>query len=229
MSDDHEIVALRPKRFSLHFDAPISGGDIEVQGGSGQKIDWFAGDTKEKRTQFLLNLAAYPSGKFQINVKGKPYLQFYMLDKITPVMGLLDIFIGAAAESHKFVQKGSFVDQAYSLRIENRATYWKYFLLPIGKNELDIKEVQVLLDGEKIPFTKPEPVTVGNGVKALMIQSETPIELKEAYSDSEKLEFKFRKGDKWMNKPVKIEKPGVDMVKPDRQSKKVYSTVYAYI
>lgn len=226
-----DIVSLRPKRFLLDAGSPVAPADVVVLNSDNKAVDWQSPGRPqtEKASQFAIHLGHYPDGKYLLKVKGAKDVPIYAMDNPASRMGMLEIFVPGASESHRFVQKGKLQEQQYTLHFQNRSTYWKYFLLPIGREELSFSEVQVSMEGEKLAFSKPEAAVVGEGKQALVIESEKPIPLTESLSDTEKLEVKLKKGDRWLSRPVKIEKPGIDMVKPDRQSKKIFSTVYAYI
>lgn len=191
------------------------------------KKDLWAQEVDENTLVKLKNLS---EGKYSL-VNGKSSMSFYVIDYIKePMWGIMDLFLGDLPKENKFFSNGKIDHKEYVINLNARKTFWKYFILSENKNvELKLEEVKVSYNGKAIGFTKPKKVTLSNGQDAFAIESQDSIELKEVVNVSDKLEMKIKNNSKWLSKSVKIPKPKVKSVKPDRESNKIYSTTYIYL
>lgn len=169
-------------------------------------------------------------GKYSIQ-NGKQQDDFYIIDYIKePVWGILDIYLDDIPKEYSFIEKGAIKPIDYHINMNARRTFWKYFIIGDNKEvELKLEDVKITYNGEAIAFTKPVKTTLTNGVKAFMIESVKDMELKEVTHVTDKLELKIKSNGKWKSKSIKLPKPSIKMVKPDRTADKVYSTSYVYV
>jgi len=191
------------------------------------KKDLWAQEVEENTMVKLKNLS---EGKYSL-LNGKSSMSFYVIDYIKePMWGIMDVFLGHLPNENNFFENGKLDHKEYVINLNARKTFWKYFILSENKNvELKLEEVKVSYNGKAIPFSKPKKVTLANGESAFSIETKESIELKEVINVSDKLEMKIKNNSKWLSKSVKIPKPKIKSVKPDRESNKVYSTTYIYL
>ncbi len=187
---------------------------------------WF----QEVENKQLVTLQNLSEGQYFLQ-NGKSSQSFYVIDYMKePMWGILDLFLGDLPKENSFFAKGKIDYKEYVINLNARKTFWKYFILPENKNvELKLEEVKVNYNGKDVPFTKPKKVTLSNGQEAFAIETKESIELKEVMNVSDKLEMKIKNNSKWLSKSVKIPKPKIKSVKPDRESNKIYSTTYIYL
>jgi hypothetical protein len=187
---------------------------------------WF----QEVDNQQMVKLKNLSEGHYSL-LGGKDSSSFYVIDYIKePMWGIMDIFLDDLPKENSFFNKGILEHKEYVINLNARKTFWKYFILSENKSvELRLEEVKVNYNGKAVDFTKPKKVTLSNGEEAFTIESKNSIELKEVVNVSDKLEMKIKNNSKWLSKTVKIPKPKIKSVKPDRESNKVYSTTYIYL
>lgn len=219
---------IRPKYFLLQTAKAVAPADIQILDDQGREKAWNATGL-EKNTQFNLQLSHLPEGRYTIRIKGEKEIPLFLTSHLQTVLGVLEIHGQGAPETHHLIRKGVLQQPVFNIHFQNRQTHWRYFLIPNGKDRQELSEVAVSENGEKLAFTKPRLTQLSNGAAAYVIESEKPLPLLQKWSDSEKLEMKLRKGEKWISRAVRLEKPGIQMVKPDTSSKKIYSTVYVYL
>ncbi len=188
---------------------------------------WF----QEVEGNQMVKLQNLSEGHYSVN-NGKSSTSFYVLDYMKePMWGIIDIFLSDLPKENNFFSKnGALEHKEFIINLNARSTFWKYIILPENKNvELKLEEVKVSYNGKAIDFTKPKKVTLMNGEEAFSIESKNAMELKEVINVSDKLEMKIKNNSKWLSKVVKIPKPKIKSVKPDRESNKIYSTTYIYL
>ncbi|MEY4902825.1 MAG: hypothetical protein RLZZ292_640 [Bacteroidota bacterium] len=212
----------------------ISLEEFQLIDGLGNKCDFINTDrdNKLKNTIHSFDLRHLPEGRYTLKAKGEPDVDFYLLLRPRLLFGVVEIFLQPKPNDYKIFDK-SINFQEYTIRYKARDTYWKYIVIPhnpvaLGKGEF--VEVAILEEGEKIPFSKPQPhhikVTEKNG---FYVVSEKPRALQEGTTDNEKLELKLKKGDKWMMRSYKISKPGVAYLEFDEKTQRIFSTTIIYI
>ncbi len=191
------------------------------------KNDLWLQEVEENQMVKLQNLS---EGKYSI-LNGKSSESFYVIDYMKePMWGIMDLFLNDLPKENNFFLNGEIDLKEYIINLNARKTFWKYFILSENKTiELKLEDVKVNYNGKDIDFTKPIKVTLSNGETAFAIESKESIELKEVVNVSDKLEMKIKNNSKWLSKTVKIPKPKIKSVKPDRESNKIYSTTYIYL
>lgn len=185
---------------------------------------------QEVEENMMVKLQNMSEGQYSIK-QDKSTTSFYVLDYIKePMWGILDLFLSGLPKESDFIKNGALEAKEFFINLNARSTFWKYIILPENKNvEMKLEEVKVSYNGITIDFTKPKKVTLMNGEEAFSIESKNAMELKEVINVSDKLEMKIKNNSKWQSKVVRIPKPKIKSVKPDRESNKIYSTTYIYL
>lgn len=187
---------------------------------------WF----QEVEDRQMVKLQDLQEGQYSLE-NGKSSTNFYVIDYIKePMWGIMDLYLGDLPKETSFYSNGKLNHKEYIINLNARKTFWKYFILSENKEvELRLEEVKVSYNGKAVDFTKPKKVTLTNGEEAFSIETKEALELKEVMNVSDKLELKIKNNSKWLSKSVKIPKPKIKSVKPDRESNKIYSTTYIYL
>lgn len=188
---------------------------------------------QEKTTSHILDLAHLPGGKYTLKAtKGITDFDFYLTDKFNPnLFGMLDIYFDGPNKNYQFYDKKAITTQDYYIQMHHRSTYWKYILVRNDKNngKSKLTDAKVSLNGKALAFTKPVPIVLNNGRKAYSIESKEAMPLLQKWTDKEKLELTLKKDSKWLSKKSFLPKPKVEMIKPDKDSGKIYSVTYFYL
>ena len=228
-------IPLRPWTFDYEFSKPTSFLDFDIINPEGKKLkkpDLEEKFAKAKHNYQHIDLRYMPSGRYTIQSKGEKDFSFYLMpswdDKI---FGVVDIFFDDIQKDLVLFDKKEIKYQEYGIQFETRNTNWKYILIDQndGTKADPIEDVKVSLFDEQIKFTKPEKIRLTTGKEAHVIESIDEIPSEEWTTSQVKLEMKIKKKNKWSVRTYKLPKPGIDLIKPDRQKNKVYSVVYYYL
>ena len=225
--NEKEALRIYNKYQSLKLDNFIKSTKLVDARQNDLKTDLWFQEVEDKK---MVNLQNLSEGHYSL-LNGKSSTSFYVIDYIKePMWGILDLFLGDLPKENSFFTNGKIDHKEYIINLNARKTFWKYFILSENKNvELKLEEVKVNYNGKAIDFTKPKKVTLSNGLEAFAIESKESMELKEVVNVTDKLELKLKNNSKWLSKTVKIPKPKIKSVKPDRESNKIYSTTYIYL
>lgn len=226
MKEQRKIRIYSPFQVLKYQDVAKGNKLVDHRGNEIKREVWY----EERFEMHVIKLKSLQEGKYTF-INGKEKMEFYVMDYIKePVWGILDIHLYDLPKVAGFIEKDKLVPVEYGIQLQNRSTYWKYFIIGQSKElELKVDEAKVSYNGEDIAFTKPSKVVLSNGVEAFAIESKNPMELKEHVDVTDKLELKLKKDNKWQNKTYRVPKPKVDRVKPDKNSNKIYSTTYIYV
>ncbi len=182
---------------------------------------------------YRISLSLLEEGRYTIKVKNKVIEELYITENLDiHIWGIVDIFFDKVKKDYQLFDTEVITPQTYVLKFEQRFTYWKYILLEkVGKNKKLTKydDAKVTYEGEELQFSKPYLTKLNNGKEVMCIESKKEMPLKEVQSSLDRLELKLKKGSKWLNRSIKLPKPSFQMVRPDKTTKNVYSTVFVYI
>lgn len=205
------------------------GSKSEILTDKNEKVDkkiWL----EERGDTNYIRLREFKEGKYTLKY-GKQVQEFYVLDYIAePIWGILDIYLTDIPKELSLLEKNEISFREYSISLTARSTYWKYYIISQDKNiDLKVDDAKISYNGEPIDFSKPKKVSLSNGSLAFIIESKSPIGLKEPTTVTDKLELRLKNNNKWLNKTLRIPKPDIKIVKPDREANKIYSTTYIYV
>lgn len=203
----------------------------ELADALGNKLPADAAVVPEGAVKLRVDLRDRPEGAFSLKAGDKPFL-FYTTDKVLDgYFGILDIYLDQASGKYAWIGKDQFISQEYHLQFLNRKTYWKYFLIDQGakKDKPNFSDPVLNINGTELPFGKFTFTELPNKHQAAVVESTEPLALTEHVSENDKILLRMKRDGKSLAKPIKLPKPGVEIVKPDKASGKIYSEVYAYI
>ncbi len=227
---EDEFCAWRPKRFQVRVEQGKKI-DLEVIDVFGKKVK--LEDLPEKAPTRLipLNLDSHSPGKYTLKTKQGDVPIITSKKRLERYWGVIDIYLEAAPKGNQIIVKNQFTPQEYSIKIERRSTHWRYFLIDQNnkKEQPKFSNPKVSTNGTELEFTNPEFIELSNGHQAAMIESKKPLPLSEMISNKDKLNLKIKKNGKWVSKPLKLPKPTIDLIKPDRETNKIYSETFVYL
>lgn len=203
----------------------------EVSDAIGKKLPSDTAVMPEGATKLRIDLRDRPEGAFTLKAGDKPFL-FYTTDKILDgYFGILDIYLAPASGKYAWIGEDKFILQEYHMHFLNRKTYWRYFLVDqkAKKEKPNFSDPALSTNGTELPFGKFTFTELPNKHQAAVVESTQPLALEEIVSETDKILLRMKRDGKTTAKPIKLPKPGAEIVKPDKASGKVYSEVYAYI
>ena len=224
----NQIVARQPY-FNHQFGEPISTAKLWVEDEEGNEV-WTQGIEANKIESYPIDLRYEPTGKYVLKAEGGYSFDFYTT-LVNPEMylGFIDVFLtdNVTADYRAIVEDGV-VSQGYVIHFNNRATRWKYFLIPKGKAK-EQDEYKVESVKKEVEFSEPEEVRLVNGVLAHMIVSKNAIPLKEHPVD--KFLLQMKKNGKGVTMTINLPTPAIHMIKPQsiNDNQKIFSEVYVSI
>ena len=231
-SKGKQLLPLRPKRFGYTFEKAVAYKDLKILDALKHEMPKKPLQS-EKTASHTIDLAHLPTGKYTLKaMKGIADFDFYLTDKFNAgLFGMLDIYFDGPTKNYLFYNKKEIITQDYCIHLRNRSTYWKYILVRNDKNNAKSKltDAKVSLNGKALAFTKPVPIILNNGRPAYSIESKNEMPLLEKWTDKDKLELTLKKDNKWLSKKAFLPQPKVEMIKPDKESGKIYSVTYFYL
>jgi hypothetical protein len=227
---EEEQVRWSGRRFNYDLGAKKPG-KWELADALGRKMPAEAALIPDGSSKLLIDLRDKQEGAFTLKAGDKPF-QFYTSDKMLDAyFGVLDIYLDQASGKYQLVGKDQFVSQEYHIQFQNRKTYWRYFLIDQGakKEKPNFSDPVINTNGTELPFGKFTFVELPNQHHAAVVESTEPLALHERVSDNDKLLLRMKRDGKAIVKPIKLPKPAGDIIKPDKESGKIYSEIYCYI
>jgi len=172
-----------------------------------------------------LNLSHLEAGLYRYQIdKGKKEDFFYLENINRKPVALIDIFLDAPKSG--ILEENKLVFREYSLNFGNRATFWKYFIVPKYSN--GSKHFSIETD-EQVRFDKSQAVRLPNGEQGFLIESKESLFLKQITDYN--FQLKKHQSENADGRIVlkRMPVPSVLQIKPDRQAGKVYSEIIVYI
>ena len=171
-----------------------------------------------------------PAGRYDLKIGKEEWPLFISQLPMHRYQGILEIYLQGSPKSYELVGKDSLNEQEYTIQFNNRSTFWRYYLIDQSdKYSAPTFGSPSVSNGEEIKFSKPVIVELSNNQQAAMIESQVPIPLEELMSTKNRLNLKVKKNGKWLNKPIRLPKATADVIKPERETKKIYSEIFVYI
>lgn len=172
-------VELRSKNFvyQASLDKPLLLTDEE-----GTTLGWAIDRLTEEGLSYQINLQDEPSGIYHLFQEEELVLRFYADDHFArqPSFGVVEFTLP--------LEDSPPLPQSFSLKIKNRKTTWRYYLLLKYQKQLQPEDIQ--LSPEDYPFEKREIQSPFSNSKAILLESEKKIPLCEARIP--KLELKIQ-------------------------------------
>ncbi len=228
---EEEQVRWSSRRFEYELAGGKKAAKWELADALGNKLPADSAVLPEGAGKLRIDLRDRPEGAFSLKAGDKPFV-FYTSDKVLDgYFGILDIYLDQASGKYSWIGKDQFISQEYHLQFLNRKTYWKYFLVDQSakKEKPNFSDPTLSINGTELPFGKFTFTELPNKHQAAVVESTEPLALEEHVSENDKILLKMKRDGKLLAKPIKLAKPGVEIVKPDKASGKIYSEIFAYI
>ncbi|MEL7117997.1 MAG: hypothetical protein AAFO07_01105 [Bacteroidota bacterium] len=225
---------LRPKAFGISFPKKVALKDIKIMNDVNEEVTPQNMTYDEQNNTCHLNLSHLPDGSFDLLIKKKKELSFYAVEGVRrqTVFAMLDLYIDEhASNSFPFFDQKSIISRVFEIKMEQRKTFWKYYLVSDDKKNGNggLTEVKATFNGDAIEFTKPEAVTLPDGKTAYATESKSALALRQLLSSGDKIEMKIKYDKKWLNHTYRLPLPDFKTIKPNRTNGKIYSEIYFYI
>lgn len=230
--DENKVIAKR-KSFNVQFKDAAYTKDLVIKDDRGVVFtnkSLAAQDDKEKRSSHPIVLEYADEGRYHIT-SGKETQVLYCFGKgfNEKVWGVFEVFFNDEHNKLPIYTKDRILSPELSIKLKSRSTYWKYLLLSRFTDIEHISEVKITYEGKEMAFTPPKMVDLMSGGKATMIESKEGIKSSEFLFSNDTLSLKLKINGKWSSKMIALPKPSTDMLKPDRDTGKLYSVAYVYI
>jgi len=178
-----------------------------------------------------IDLSDYDDGTIIVNQKGKkqPVQALFLLHGNVPsdTIGIMELYLdNTPGAKYSLMQKGKHTFRKYAVQFRTRSTYWKYIIVQ-RRPENKLSGYKISNKQQTIGFSKPEMITLQNGREVAVITSENPLPLRQFPDD--KYELSVQKNGKQTMMQISLPVPKVDSIKPDKDSRRMFSNMYVYV
>ncbi len=236
-SNDSQLFMM-PKLFNFTFTKPLKFKDIELINGFNEKINIkksgrVNGSNEDiPLNQHKIDLRGYPEGKYIMNAPkgGVKDFKFYAARETKlKCFGIIDLYLGKKVKKDFCLFNAKdVVPQDFTVLFEPRSTYWKYFVID-KKSQIKYRHHEIVSKEGSVEFTEAEKVTLQNGMEVIQMISKTPIEFKESQENKFRLELSKNTAGTGNKFTINLPGAGLNLIKPDRKTKKVFSEIFVYI
>lgn len=128
---------VRPKRFTHSLEEPADQPRLEVVSLLGDAVVWQLQRADKAVRAIPLDLSTLPDGRYRLRIDGQDGSPFYLSDAGgAQRWGVLDIYPGGPAQAAQVPAAGQALDaggqpqpKTYRIRLESRATTWRYHIV----------------------------------------------------------------------------------------------------
>ena len=230
--ESHKVIAKR-KSFSISFTKPILTKDLIITDEFGNKYSNKSIsnlEEKEQKTTHHIVLDYAEEGKYYIKSNNETQCVYCTGNGFDhKVWGIIEIYLNAPNNKALLYDNKAMLSPTFKIEFDARFTYWKYLLIGRFTDINNINEIKITYESKEIEFTKPKMIDLISGGKAVMIESVNNIKTSELLFSNDTLSMKIKIDNKWNSKLIAIQKPSIDMIKPDRENGKIYSVAYIYV
>ncbi|MCB0643888.1 MAG: hypothetical protein KDC44_19710 [Phaeodactylibacter sp.] len=227
-----QVLAVPPHFELPHQSTGKTAPKVELKDALGKAVDIDGSfeDLSAKKGTVRFQVPHLPTGRYNLSIGKDTWALFISALPMHRYQGALDIYLKAAPGTYRLIGKDELQEQDYVLQFNNRSTFWRYYLIDqtdkYGEPSFSSPSVS---NGEEIKFSKPTNVELNNGQQAVVIESQVALPLQELMSTKNRLNLKVKKDGKWLNKAIRLPLAGPEVIKPEKDTKKIYSEIYVYI
>lgn len=203
----NHLLPIRPKRFSYNLDSKLKNVQIKITDFMSDEPVWKVNAQNPDASNIPLDLRTLPDGHYRLNVNGKDTLDFYLTDAlIANRFAVIEIFPGGPAQTKHIPgnqgiinTKGQATPKTFSLSLDNRATYWRYYIFRSPTEEHIYKNFNVSGTSKKthgkesgngsLQFSETEQIQI-DGRSARVFISDKTIPLYEKPGEAYEIIFK---------------------------------------
>jgi|GEM_PF-5620160 len=236
VSDDSQLFMM-PKLFNFTFTKPVKFSDLEITNCFKEKIKLKKARVNTHTddiaiTQHKIDLRGYPGGKYVLNAPkgGVKDFKFYATEETKlKCFGVIDLFLDKKVKKDFCLfNKNNVISQDFAVLFESRSTYWKYYV--VDKNsQIKYRHHKIVSKEGDVEFSKAEKITLDNGMEVIQMVSKQPIAFNESQQNKFRLELSKNPEGKGNIFTINLPAAGINLIKPDRKTKKVFSEIFVYI
>ena len=130
-----DALELKPQVFSYSFTSPNTSATLEIRDQWSQPVIQKRSPIVEGKFYSLVDLSGHGPGRFSLFIDGIQKAQFYASDEFVGkrIFGLVDIFrddnVPATYQFTDPNQGHDVLPKTYAIKMDNRKTYWKYYVV----------------------------------------------------------------------------------------------------
>jgi len=181
-----DLLSMRGQNFDYKWETGKQPKTIKVENEAGETV--FEKQISDQPISgIFIQLSDKPNGKFSLIADERVVEHFISVPNNPSLFGgLLQIHFGdIAAPDYELIKDGKITPQDYVIDFSARETYWKYFIAIREKDKYGKPEI--LKGNGKTAFLEAEDATMPDGSSGYMIKSQSPIPLRQVYSETFKL------------------------------------------
>ncbi len=226
-----DLLSLRPQRFQVGVETSADSLLWELQDEQGALLQRQRVPTVEGTSQFLVDLAGRPPGRYSLRRNGTLELDFYAADRLVSgfPFGVIEIAVDPlVSNDFSFVGGDGRVQfRRYRLKLQARKTTWEYFVVAKYETEVKPTDLTLTLDDPPVTFTRQTAVTLADGSAAIPFVAGTPLPLSQ--QPLKGISLSKKKGPSTPKLAIdNLPNPSVSEVIPAAGGK-VISRVYIYV
>lgn len=246
-----DVLELRPQMFTHRFDSANTVEGLEIRDQFSNPIIRQTVPIVEGKFSYPINLRPVGDGLYTMMIDGGETDRFYASDELTGknIFGVIDIFRSAAVPAeYQFTDAAN--DHAvsaktYALKIDNRKTFWKYFLVlkyhPF-KDKPPSEWPNKWRNKLKIVYPSEPPIeltpqiddlrTMADGSPAIPFESATALPLQQTPVKGIHLQPNGDgngNGNDFLRRIDNLPTPTIASILPNVADDKIYSEIFIYI
>lgn len=225
-------IYLRPQVFQYTFKSSNSKISVEIVDELNNSVYKKNVSVFEGIASFPVDLRSYRPGKFTLKIDGVQELVFYADSELIGknIFAIVEIFKNSSVPSaYRFTDtNNNVVEKTYTLRIDKRSTYWKYYITLKYNSQIAPEDLSIAHPDPLVGFTRQVTELLPDGLSAAPFLSDTEL----ALVDEPVRSIQLHKAGSNGNAIVLIDhlpNPSVMYLKPDNTDNKIYSEIFFYV
>ncbi len=222
---------LKGSAFSFRYPSPNNTATVKVKNQSGNTIYEKVVNVVGGYINYNVNIANDGPGVYSIEVSGTEVSRFYSSDEAVRknAFGVIEIFINTTTPlNYRLLTiAGKVKSKLYKLKINNRKTFWKYFVILNYDTSITPNKLSISSQPPGITFTRQSSITNNNGKFTIPFISDTALDIKEKMNNGLQLKRSTTSGDTILLDG--LPNASSDSIKPNASDNKVYSEIYIYV
>jgi hypothetical protein len=223
-------IALKPRFFNYSFTSPDSSAELSITDIHGVQVAEGTMTPLDGSLTYPVDMRGRSHGRYALSVNGGEKLVFYMDDNLAKerVFGIIDIFAGAdVPPANRFVESdGSIAAKSYSIKIDNRKTYWKYAVVLSRHPDIKAEDISITYADASTTFSRQAVQLLPDGKKSVPFISEGAIPLRDEPVRGIKLELAAGNGLLGIGN---LPNAAISGIKPSPSGDKIFSEIFVYI
>jgi len=246
-----DVLELRPQVFRHRFDSANTVERLEIRDQFSNPVIRQSVPIVEGKFSYPINLRPVGAGLYTLMIEDGDTARFYASDELTGqnVFGIIDLFRSAhVPQNYQFTDAShdhAVSRKSYAIKIDNRKTIWKYFLVlkyhpfkdkpPSEWPKKWQKKLKIIYPSEPPIELTPQIEnvrTMADGNPAIPFESPTALPLQEAPIKGIHLQPNGDgngNGSDFLRRIDNLPTPAIASVLPNVTDNKIYSEIFIYI